>query len=262
LTTAAAAVAGDTKITVTVPAPVYLDRRFDLTFGTTKARTKEYAWVVPTLTTSAATIVGAVTVSVTSAIAVRLKAGTTITFGTGVAASTVTVDADVTVSATGATNIPIKPAPKAIATTTASVNSIDVFPLPGAIASSAVATSFYPTLSLRGLVKVDAPNSTTLTSIRTMESGLGNEQRPTMIDYSLTLEGIVNPSDPAYTNILIPAANVGNEIYFEYYSPVGDVMRGIAIPTNISRSEAADAVVKWSGTLTVQGVPTRARYFG
>lgn len=257
ITTAGAVSANATSMTVTTTAPVLIDQDFDLVFGATTVQTAtdSWAWAVPTLTTTAAVVANATTISVTAVAAFLLPLGARITF----AGVTVETTAAVTVGTT-ATNVAIRPAPGAIASAAQSTNTIAIKASPGAILTAVASTAFLPTLTLLGVQSVSRPNKSNLISIRSLKSGLGNEQRPTMVDFSMQVSGWVHQRDQAYRRILEPASQQALEVWAEHYSASGRFIRGAAFIADVSNEEKNDDVIKYSGTIGFQGIPSQGDF--
>lgn len=255
VTTASAIAVDGVTATLTTTAPVLIDDDFDVPFGANKITTVGYAWVLPTLTAAAAVTAGASTVSLTATASVVLPEGAEIKFGSTI----LTVAAQTTVGTT-ATTVPIRPAPAAVATATASVNTVAIKKATAAIATATASTPFIPTLSLLGIESIDQPDKSNLISIRSQKSGLGNEQRPVMIDFGLQVSGWSHQRDQAYKRIVKPAGRAGTEVYAEYYSRSGDVRKGPAFIADLSKTEKNDDVVRYSLTVGFQGIPEESTF--
>jgi hypothetical protein len=255
VTTAAAVAIAATALTLTSTTPVLIDDNGDIPFAAGTLTATSGGWVVPTLTTTAAAAINATSISVTAVSAYTLPAGAQVTFGA------VTVETTLaTLIGTTATPLAIRPAPGAIANSTASVNTLTIRPATVAIASATASTPFLPLLLLLGIQSADSPNKTNLISIRSFQSGLGNEQRPVMVDFSMQLQGWVHQRDQAYLNVIEPAAIQSLEVYAEYYSPRGTVRRGAAMVADSGITEKNDDVLKYTFTLGFQGIPVTTRF--
>lgn len=259
-TTAAAATSGATAIFVTAsPVPTAsfsMSAGTQLVFGAvTVTTTANEVFPAGVITNTAAATSGATTLqlSVPAAIApYTLEVGTPLTFGAVVA----TVSATTIVNAT-ATAVPVAAISGAIAlnATAVPVVRVDCTALSAAITSGTASTAIAPLAEILGIQSISRPNKTNLISIRSMKSGLGNEQRPTMIDFSVSIQGWIHQQDSALTQVLEPAFFAGGEIYAELYSPRGRARRGTAVIGDLANDEKLDDVLKYSMTLAYQGVP-------
>jgi hypothetical protein len=255
VTTAAAVAVLATAITLTSTTPVLIDDNFDIPFSAGTITTTTGGWVIPALTTTAAVTANATSISVTAVSAYILPAGARATFGS------VTVETTAaTLIGTTATVVPIRAASGGIANAAVSVNTLAIRPAAVAVATTTASTAFLPLLSLLGIQSADAPNKTSLISIRSFQSGLGNEQRPVMVDFSMQMQGWVHQRDQAYLNVIEPAATQSLEVYAEYYSPRGTVRRGAAFIADSGINEKNDDVLKYTFTLGFQGIPTTSRF--
>lgn len=255
VTTAGAVAVDATTMTLTSPLPVLLDDNFDLTFGAAAVVTAGYSWVVPTLTTAVAVIAGAVTISVTAATPYTLPSGAQVLFG----AVPVITTAE-TLIGTTATPVPTKPISAAIASASASVNTVGIQRARATIPTATASTPFIATLSLAGIQSVSQPLKTNLISIRSFRSGLGNEQRPTMIDFTAQVSGYIDQRDQAYRRIVKGIGRMGRECWAEYYSPDGTVQEGAAFIADVGKDEKQDAVLMYNFTLGFQGIPNEREY--
>lgn len=255
VTTAASIAVDAVTATFTSTAPVLLDDNFDLTFGSTTLTTAGYSWVVPTLTTTAAVVALATSISVTAVTPYILPAGAKVYFGTKL----VTTTAD-TLIGTSATIVPTKPIAAAIANTTASVGTVAIQKAKATVATATASSPFVATLSLAGIQSVSQPSKTNLISIRSFRSGLGNEQRPTMIDFSMQISGFIDQRDQAYRRIIKGAGQKGLECWAEYYSPDGTYQKGAAFIADVGKEEKNDAVLTYSFTLGFQGIPAQGEF--
>lgn len=255
VTTAAAVVVNDQILNLTATTPTLVDALVDIVFGANKVTTTDYAWVVPTLTTTAAAVVLATSISVTAAAAYTLPEGALVKFGAVVAEVT-----RATLVGTVATLVPVRPLSGAIATATVSVNTVAILPAAAAIANATASVPFLATLSLLGLRQVTLPSQTNLIPIRSMKSGLGNEQRPTMVDFSLQCQGWIHQRDQCYARILEPAGQQGLEVWAEYYSPRGRFKKGPAIVSNLSNEENLDNVLTYNVQVNYQGIPLQGAF--
>lgn len=255
ITTAAAIAVDAVTATFTSAAPVLLDDNFDLTFGAATITTAGYSWVVPTLTTAAAVIAAATSISLTAVAPYVLPAGARVLFG----AVPVTTTAD-TLIGTTATPVPTKPIPAAIASATASVGTVGIQRAKATVATATGSTPFIATLSLAGIQSVSQPMKTNLISIRSFRSGLGNEQRPTMIDFTQQISGFIDQRDQAYRRIVRQLGRRGLECWAEYYSPDGTVQRGAAFIADVGKEEKNDAVLMYNFTLGFQGIPQESEF--
>jgi hypothetical protein len=255
ITTAAAIAVDAVTATFTSTAPVLLDDNFDITFGAATITTAGYSWVVPTLTAAAATIANALSISVTAAAPYILPAGARVLFG----AVPVITTAD-TLIGTTATPVPTKPISAAIPATTASVGTVTIQRAKATVATATGSTPFIATLSLAGIQSVSQPSKTNLISIRSFRSGLGNEQRPTMIDFSMQISGFIDQRDQAYRRIIKGAGQKGLECWAEYYSPDGTFQKGAAFIADVGKEEKQDAVLMYNFTLGYQGIPQQGDF--
>lgn len=249
-TVGAVAIAG-TSVTLTTVLPVLLDAEFDLPFAAGTLITGSIpSWVVPTVTTAAAVVAGATTISITAAAAFILPSGAQMFFGSVMVETTAE-----TLIGTTATTVPIRPVAAAIATATASVNTVSIRSATVAIPATAASSPFLPLLSLLGIQSVSRPQKTNLISIRSFKSGLGNEQRPTMVDFTCQIQGWVHQRDQSFRRVIEPAGRLGLEVYGEYYSAQGRVMRGACFVSDTGIEEKNDDVLKYNFTLGFQGIP-------
>jgi hypothetical protein len=256
VTTAGAIAIAATTATLTSTAPILLDSNFDVAFGANTITTVDYAWVVPTVTTTAAVVAGDQTISLTATAPYTLPAGAKVGF-TGGASVVTTADALI---GTTATVVPIKKAAAAIPTTTVSINNVTIQPSKAAIATATGSTPFIATLALAGIQSASQPMKTNLIPIRSFRSGLGNEQRPTMVDFTMQFSGFVDQRDQAYRRIVKVAGQKGLEVWAEYYSPDGTFQKGAAFIADVGKEEKNDAVLMYSFTLGFQGIPQQGDY--
>lgn len=255
ITTAAAIAVDAVTATFTSTAPVLLDDNFDLTFGAATITTAGYSWVVPTLTTAAAVVAAATSISLTAVAPYILPSGARVLFG----AVPVTTTAD-TLIGTTATPVPTKPISAAIASATASVGTVGIQRAKATVATATGSTPFIATLSLAGIQSVSQPMKTNLISIRSFRSGLGNEQRPTMIDFTQQISGFIDQRDQAYRRIVRNLGRRGLECWAEYYSPDGTVQKGAAFIADVGKEEKNDAVLMYNFTLGFQGIPQESEF--
>jgi hypothetical protein len=254
--TASAAVALDaTSLTVTAPRAVLIDNKFALKFGGTTLRTADYGWVTPVITADVAAVAAATQVTLTAAAPVVLPKSAELKFGEVM----VTLTEEVTV---GTDPVVAKCAPLsgAIAADATSASVLRIAPAAGTVANATASTAVLPTLTLRGLKSASQPGESNTISIRTMESGLGKEERVVMVGSSLKVEGVFNQKDRAYTAILAPVSLSGGELWAEWYSATGDYIKGAALPSGLSKNEAADSVVTYEVTIGFQGEPEIGTY--
>jgi predicted RecA/RadA family phage recombinase len=255
VTTAAAVAVDATTATFTSTTPLLIDDDFDIPFGATTLTTIGYSWIVPTLTTTVAVVTLATSISVTAVAPYTLPAGARVLFGSVLVITT----AD-TLIGTTATTVPTRPIPAAIPTTTASVGTVVIQRAKAAVATATGSTPFIATLSLAGIQSVSQPLKTNLIPIRSFKSGLGNEQRPTMIDFTAQISGWIDQRDQAYRRIVKGLGQKGLECWAEYYSPDGTFQRGAAFIADVGKEEKNDAVLTYSFTLGFQGIPTQGEF--
>lgn len=137
---------------------------------------------------------------------------------------------------------------------TSSTGTITVEPLTSAISAGAQFRT-YGMLRMLGLQGADQSQNTNLISIRDFTSGLGNEQRPTMIDFSLSLTGWVHSYDLSLTEIVRPLSRSGEEVFFEFIQRDSECQYGVALFSNYARQNQLDDVVKFTSDFIVQGTP-------
>lgn len=186
--------------------------------------------IVRTLSLGAATL-GATSVAITSTTAATLTAGTVLN---GAAGARIVLAADVTLVA-------------------ATASTVAVEPLTAAVLASAPFTTI-GAQALKGIQQIGRPGSTNLISIRSMDSGLGNEQRPTMIDFNQPISGWVHQTDTTFA-ILRQAFNLGQEVFAITETPDNERRTGPAIISNLDRPVNIDDVIKFSFDLIYQGIP-------
>jgi hypothetical protein len=255
VTTAAAIAIDGTSATLTTNAPILLDDNFDISFGANKITTAGYSWLVPTLTTTAAVVAQDVSISVTAAAPYTLPAGAVVYFGT----VPVTIVAD-TLIGTTATVVSTKPIGGAIANATPSLGTVPIQKAKAAITTATASTPFVATLSLAGIQSVSQPLKTNLIPIRSFRSGLGNEQRPTMIDFTMQISGWIDQRDQAYRRIVKGLGQRGLECWAEYYSPDGTYQKGAAFIADVGKEEKNDGVLMYNFTLGFQGIPEQGDF--
>jgi hypothetical protein len=254
LTTSAAIAAAATTASFTTAAPVLVDSKTAIPFGVNAITTNEAKWMVPVVTAAAAITLGAVVASLTAAAATTLPKGCVLYFGA--AALTVATE---TVVGTVATTVPILAAPAAVANAATTSNTIAILAAPVAVATATASTAFIASLLLGGFQGLEAPGQTNLIPIRSQASGLGNEQRPVMLDYSLQVKGWVDQRDVCFA-FLEDSWSRGMEIWAEHYSPRGRFKKGPAVISNLAISENTDNVVQYSFALGFQGIPLQGDF--
>lgn len=111
-------------------------------------------------------------------------------------------------------------------------------------------------LDLLGVQGMDQNNSTSLISIRSQKSGLGNEQRATMVSYEISVSGWLHQRDLAMKNVIQVANNESREIYAEVYYNDGRTLKGACGVSNLTFANQLDDVMKANFTLFFQGIPT------
>lgn len=188
--------------------------------------------VTHTFTTGAA-VVGATTITLTSTAAASVVKGATLKTSAGL---TVVADEAKAFVANAATPLAVKP-------------------VEAAIASAATLTTINERL-LRGVQNIGRPAKTNLISIRSMESGLGNEQRPVMIDFNMPVDGWIYQGDEVFGS-LSAAAFSGDEVYVILESPDNERQKGPAIVSNLDRPIKIDDVMKFTVDVIFQGIPIR-----
>lgn len=255
LTTSAAVAVDAVTMTLTSTAPVLVDDNFDITFGATTVVTAGYSWVVPTLTTTAAAVALATSISVTAVAPYTLPAGAVVFFGAVPVRTTID-----TLIGTTATIVPTRPISAAIAAATPSVGTVGIQRAKAAIVTATPSTAFIATLSLAGIQSVSQPLKTNLIPIRSFRSGLGNEQRPTMIDFTAQISGYIDQRDQAYRRIVKGVGQRGLECWAEYYSPDGTYQKGAAFIADVGKEEKNDAVLTYNFTLGFQGIPAQGEF--
>ncbi len=135
--------------------------------------------------------------------------------------------------------------------------TIKVKPLVTATLPVASSTTVqYGLLEVLGIQGIDVAQNTNLISIRSQKSGLGNEQRPTMISYEYNLSGWVHSKSLGYSQVLYPAATTGAEFYAEFNLPDGRLITGTFGASNLQTPVTLDDVVKMTCAVYAQGVPT------
>ncbi len=135
--------------------------------------------------------------------------------------------------------------------------TIKVKPLVSTTMPAGAATTIqYGLLEVLGIQGIDVAQNTNLISIRSQKSGLGNEQRPTMISYEYNLSGWVHSKSLGYSQVLYPAATTGQEMYAEFNLPDGRLITGTFGASNLQTPVTLDDVVKMTCAVYAQGVPT------
>jgi hypothetical protein len=255
VTTAAAVAIDAVTATLTTTDPILLDDNFDISFGASKITTAGYSWLLPTLTTTTAVVAQATSISVTAAAPFTAPLGSVVYFG----AVPVTIAADTLVGTT-ATVVPTKPIGGAIPTATPSIGTVPIQKAKAALTTALASTPFIATLSLAGIQSVSQPLKTNLIPIRSFRSGLGNEQRPTMIDFTMQISGWIDQRDQAYRRIVKALGQRGLECWAEYYSPDGTFQKGAAFIADVGKEEKNDAVLMYNFTLGFQGIPEQGDF--
>lgn len=257
LTNVTALAIGATQGVWTAATPMVADDGAEFTFGTQLVRSRGNNPITPILTIAAAAAAAATTLSITSPVTYNLIAGTRIVVG----GNNVTLQSSVTLGTTAVT-VNCDPIPAAITANTAITgNPVDFYaPLTAAIAVTTASNPFIYTLGLLGIQSISQPNKTNLISIRSMQSGLGNEQRAVMIDFTLQISGWIHQRDRAMAELIEPAQLGGFELYCEYYSPRGVVKRGTVYIGDNGSTEKTDDVVKYDLTVGFQGIPAQAAF--
>lgn len=111
-------------------------------------------------------------------------------------------------------------------------------------------------LELLGVQNMDYNRSSNLISIRSQKSGLGNEQRTTMINYAFSVSGWIHQKDQCFSKVIEPAFSQSREVYAEVSLANGLTVSGVFGVSNLNIPIQLDQVLQMSFELYAQGVPS------